>query len=70
MFYCISYWRWGDIGLASPESHSDLDVSKDSGFNDLGAFLLRAASVVDTGSIDVLLGVGSVVLGAARRKLG
>ena len=56
----------GGIGLASTASHSALDVSKDSGFNDLGAFLVRAASVSDTGSTAALLGVGILVLGAAR----
>ena len=68
MFWLLNgRWRWGGVGRASPASHSAFDVLKDSGFNDLGAFLVRAAYVSDTGSTAVLLGFGSLVLGATRR---
>ena len=66
------------MGYSSLPAHPIYQERKEDGFDDTGAFLVRATSVPDTGSSAVpdtgstaaLFGVGVAALAFARRRLG
>ena len=68
----FGYSTMGGIeeGIVESESGYNFDRSKKSSSSQIGAFLVRATAVPDTGSTAALLGAGVVALAFARRKLG
>ena len=68
----FGYSTMGGIeeGIVESESGYNFDRPKKSSSSQIGAFLVRATSVPDTGSTAALLGAGVVALAFARRKLG
>ena len=57
-------------GYVRPASNTGFDAGKGATNSLVGAFLVRATAVPDTGSTAALLGVGVVALSFARRRLG
>ena len=68
----FGYSTMGGIeeGIVESESGYNFDRSKKSSSSQIGAFLVRATAVPDTGSTAALLGAGVVALAFARRRLG
>ncbi len=68
----FGYSTMGGIeeGIVESESGYNFDRSKKSSSSQIGAFLVRATSVPDTGSTAALLGAGVAALAFARRRLG
>lgn len=59
-----------NLGYVRPADSNAWDKAKDVSNAQIGAFLVRANAVPDTGSTAALLGAGVVALAFARRRLG